>query len=130
MSCFGDIICFLEDLIEFLLCIITQSAISCVVTVGVLMGTMMYLKRQYRPEESLHFGVSLINLAAEGTGPMPTTTGTSRPPVNLQSRDVPYLPYHNVPQGNSLINNQIDIIKILIVLTYITKFCFRAFGFI
>lgn len=83
MSRYDDFICFLEDMIEFLLCIIMQAATPCVVTLGVLMGAMMYLSSQYRLEESLRLGVSLIHLTAETTGPMPTTTGTSGPPVNL-----------------------------------------------
>ncbi|XP_026324867.1 uncharacterized protein LOC113233861 [Hyposmocoma kahamanoa] len=96
MSCFDDIICFIEDMIEFLICIITQSIITCALTVFVLMISMMYLKRHDVRQQTQGLGTSLINFNAEGTGPMPTSTGTSGP----HSWDGLYLPYQKVPDDN------------------------------
>lgn len=112
MLCFGDIICFIEDMVEFLICIITQSIITCFLTVSLLMGTMIYLKRQYGFEQSFRIGISVMHLNTEDAGPMPTIAGANEPPVNVRTRDVPYLTYNKVPEGKvevSFINIQIGI---------------------
>lgn len=103
MSCFDDILCFIEDMIEFLICIITESIITFALALGIVMGTMVYMKRQYRLEQALR--TQAINLNTEDTGPMPTSTGTSRPPVNQNTKDVPYMPYNNVPEGNLFLSS-------------------------
>lgn len=103
MLCLEDILCYIEEMIEFILCIITESIISCALIVGILMGTMMYLKMQYGLGQSLDYGIPVLNMNTECTGPMPTSTGTSGPPMNQHITDVPFLPDHKVPEGNSFL---------------------------
>lgn len=103
MFCFDDVLCFIEDVIELLLCIITQSIVTMALTVGVLMGTMMYLNRQYRLEQSLRYSMPVINMNTEGIGPMPMNIGTNGAPMNQHTRNVPHMPSHKIPEGNSFL---------------------------
>lgn len=112
MWCFGDIIIFIEDIIEFFVCIITQSIITCALAVLTLMGSMIYLKWQRGLGQLTLFGAP-INYNSEGTGPMPTSTGTSGPLVNQHTTNVPYMQHNKVPGGkfnlSMLLTNQCNL---------------------
>lgn len=135
MCCFGALVCLIEDMIDILVCLATESVTKCVITLSAVLGTVLYLNRYHGLGVSLGFGVYQIN--NDGNYNIPTNDnemihpGINGPPAIQYTKDGPYPAQRKTPGGDPFISSLIiNILIFSIVIIYFIKFYFRDRGLV